>query len=535
MMLCGWALVQTVIDRGHGRGDATIALAIGPCFAVALALVLLFQQPGLMRYGQQVSSLRLGLGLAALLAVVSRLRWPWPVRRGVAALAFALLAAALALAVVTFWPGLVAQFLGDARRLLPGASARTVAEIQPLFELGGRFDPNRPWSIFSTPFYLALPACLALAWRAVRRAEPHASLALTWYLAMLVATVGQNRFGYYLAVALALPAGAACAAVVSFGRARGRAFAWAARLALLAALAPAALLAIRQARGHAGLPQGWHRALTWLRQASPEPFGDPGFYLRRYSVTEGFSLPEYTVMAWWDYGHWITRVARRVPLANPTQAGAENAAQFLLEGDPARALARLDESRARYVLVDDELLFRSAAADRLEGKFETLVQWAGERRERYYAAFEERGPGGEWRPVFLFFPAYFRSASVRLYLYRGAAAEPQDGQAVVVTFREQPVEGGLRREILDARPFPTHAEAAAHLASLGPGPHLIASRDPLKTCVPLEAFDGLRVVHETTDADIRPLGMPSVRVFERAVATGSPAGDGTPRSPADPR
>ncbi|GAI14766.1 unnamed protein product, partial [marine sediment metagenome] len=37
-----------------------------------------------------------------------------------------------------------------------------------------------------------------------------------------------------------------------------------------------------------------------------------------------YEYPEssYSVMSWWDYGHWITRIAHRIPISNPFQQGA---------------------------------------------------------------------------------------------------------------------------------------------------------------------------------------------------------------------
>ena len=114
----------------------------------------------------------------------------------------------------------------------------------------------------------------------------------------------------------------------------------------------------------------------------------------------------------------------------------------------------------------------------------------------------------------LFFPDYFETAVVRLYLYGGEAAEPEDTGPVVVSFREIPTAQGPRREVLDSRAFRTYPEATAYLAELGPGSHVIASRSPLRTCVPLQPLEGLHLVHEA-DSGLRPFGTPSVRVFER--------------------
>jgi len=55
------------------------------------------------------------------------------------------------------------------------------------------------------------------------------------------------------------------------------------------------------------------------------------------------------VQSWWDYGHWITTRAERIPNANPFQQNAGAAADYLLapsEAEAAEVLAsQSDEGR----------------------------------------------------------------------------------------------------------------------------------------------------------------------------------------------
>jgi len=46
-------------------------------------------------------------------------------------------------------------------------------------------------------------------------------------------------------------------------------------------------------------------------------------------------------MSWWDQGYWIIQTARRVPISNPTQNGADTAARFLTSTREDEALAQL--------------------------------------------------------------------------------------------------------------------------------------------------------------------------------------------------
>jgi len=65
-----------------------------------------------------------------------------------------------------------------------------------------------------------------------------------------------------------------------------------------------------------------------------------------------FEYPEgaYGVQSWWDYGHWITTRAERIPNANPFQQNAGEAADYLLapsEEASREVLARARARRAR--------------------------------------------------------------------------------------------------------------------------------------------------------------------------------------------
>ena len=83
-------------------------------------------------------------------------------------------------------------------------------------------------------------------------------------------------------------------------------------LAIAPNLVPAALTTTRAG----GMPDYWASAMAWLRSSTPEPFGSDAFYTARYGETN--PVASYTVMNWWDQGHWIVQAGRRGP-SNPTQ------------------------------------------------------------------------------------------------------------------------------------------------------------------------------------------------------------------------
>jgi len=76
----------------------------------------------------------------------------------------------------------------------------------------------------------------------------------------------------------------------------------------------------------------WRESLEWLETSTPDPGVD---YYRIYDK-ETFQYPpeSYGVMSWWDYGHMITYIAKRIPNANPFQsgvAGEYGAAAFFMD------------------------------------------------------------------------------------------------------------------------------------------------------------------------------------------------------------
>ncbi|MFQ6120068.1 MAG: hypothetical protein ACE5KE_09300 [Methanosarcinales archaeon] len=113
--------------------------------------------------------------------------------------------------------------------------------------------------------------------------------------------------------------------------------------------------------------------LTWLRENTPEPnldyyeIYDPPYKERKYQYPNG----TYGVMSWWDYGHWTEIIGRRIPNANPFQAGigggpdhAPGASTFFTENNETRANEILDKLGSKYVISDIEMAARLQLTNR---------------------------------------------------------------------------------------------------------------------------------------------------------------------------
>jgi dolichyl-diphosphooligosaccharide--protein glycosyltransferase len=496
-----WAIAQFVLNRARGLSSTPLASLLASMAAIALACVLLLQNPAMFRYRLQITALTALLALAAAIGLADRLR----VRTWMLLAACGVLAAAGAAAVgFGLWHPPI-EWLQDLARFSPKEIGRTVAEVQPLFSSSGSFSLLSPWNVFQAAFPLGLLGLIALCVRIFRRDDAGgAALVAVWTLFALAATLGQVRFAYYLAPMLAILSGFVCSSVLSWMRARGT-WRFDLTIVLLAAAVfyPSLRVSVAAVRADEGMPARWKRTLDWMRAATPEPFGDPGAYFRRYDPNH---LPraEYTVMSWWDHGYWILRGGRRVPVAIPTQDGAADAARFFTATSEADARALLDRLRSRFVVVDDTLAFeRTADRSAVQGKFEALALWAGRPLADFVETMWSRGADGRRVPVVVFHPDYYRSMAVRLSRFGTDAVVPDNSTWVVSYADVTRSEGVSEREITNAVRFARYEEAESYRRTLGGNRHLIAGLDPARTCVPLPATYIFEMAREESDAGAR--------------------------------
>ena len=271
--------------------------------------------------------------------------------------------------------------------------------------------------------------------------------------------------------------------------------------------APSVVIAYPMAQNNLGLGAGYRASLEWLRRNTPEPFGAGDYYYARYRPGDT-PRPAYTVMAWWDYGYEIIRLGRRVPVANPTQAGADIAGRFFTS---------LDEAEAVKVLDRDEHPATSSRTPRCRSCRAAGSCRASSRRWPRGPARTSPSSGrrssrkdakGGLGPLVLFHPDYYRTMAVRLYVYGGQAAVPNDSTYVITYAERRNADGTIGKEILESRRFKTYDGATAWLDRVGHTGRTIVGLDPKQTPVPIEPLTRFRLVHESPDAP------PAVRIFE---------------------
>jgi dolichyl-diphosphooligosaccharide--protein glycosyltransferase len=527
-ILGAW-LAATVLLARDVDDIARAATVSGAASVVALPLVGAFQDPAMHRYGSQLLALA-GLGAVAA-AMVGMIRLA--TRRNVSAKAAALIAMAAvsvigAIAAAMVAPALTRQVWVDLLRLSPNASRMGVLEARPLFLYGGEWNWMQPWLFFRTGFFIGVAAFVPFMVRVWRGRSAGDLLLLVYSAATFVATIGQNRFGYYLVTACAVLGGWLASEVLDWAgvphagnrqpaprtrlpMARDAAVIAVAGAMFAPNLAPRVLLAERVA----SYPDYWRDTMRWLHGNTPSPFPDAGpgdsHYHARYETPNAHTAA-YTVMSWWDQGYWIAQQARRVPVANPTQERAGVAGRFYSATDEGEALAILRAEGTRYVVSDYELPFRRTDQGTIMGRFQTIVDWTGAAHEPFYEVVYRRAKG-EWVPVWVFREPYYRSMAFRLSVLGGAANASTSGATVIILADRVDANGFRFREIVSEAAFDTF-DAARRAVDLAGGPAFIVGLDPWRSVFPLEPLRSLVEVHAARTADQKNDETPWVRVFQ---------------------
>ncbi len=436
-------------------------------------------------------------------------------------------------------PSLISSMVSKFGFFAPGAASRTIYEVVPFLFPGGDLSLSIAWQTFTTSFFLTFISLGILIYLVVKQGGAEKSLLVVWSLLVLGATLGQRRFAYYLAVNVALLTGYLSWLVLEFislrrpvpeplrktgkrkakpkksqksGRyptTRRLTMALGVIVIFFLVFYPNIKLAIPIAKQASFAPSdAWCSSLAWIRENTPEPFGTPEFYYQLYDPPapgESYEYPEsaYGIMAWWDYGHWITRIGHRIPICNPFQQGASQAAQFFTAQDEASANKIMDDLGARYVVVD----YATATS-----KFWAIATWA-EREPTEFQEFYYKPQNGKLMPVKFFYPEYYRSLSTRLYNFDGKAVIPDS--SLVISYQEKvSLEGKAFKQITSTKSFPSYEEATAYMSREGSANCVIVGTNPFVSPVPLAALEHYRLIHSSDSSTaVLAISQP-VKTFE---------------------
>jgi dolichyl-diphosphooligosaccharide--protein glycosyltransferase len=189
-------------------------------------------------------------------------------------------------------------------------------------------------------------------------------------------------------------------------------------------------------------------------------------YYGTYKNREDFDYQtgDYGVISWWDYGHWITTRAERIPNANPFQQGTTVASNFLLAQNETEANEALrqhdeDDARTQYAAVDWKMA-QVHAGRGYGGKFFAPPQFDDDSTQGDYYQPLIGGTGSENARNYVFYyrtQDYYNSTVVRLYEYHGSGVS---AQPVVLDWEISTVNGQSRRVPAD-QPIRTFSNMSA--------------------------------------------------------------------------
>lgn len=410
------------------------------------------------------------------------------------------------------------------------------SEMKSLFLPGGVFSLESAWGQFALALYLGLAGLAVLLYRAVRRGAPELIFTAVWSIVMMLAAFGLARLSAYFSVCLAVLTGYLAGVIIEAvyaGRRQaaarpskkkrkaspegrinaGRlALAVAGVVCILAMLVPGATMAAAQAKNpsHAP-PDEWMEALDWLKANSPEPFGDADYYYALYSdprAGKPYAYPAtaYSVITWCDYGYWLTRAGRRVPMSNPGGAKARSAGYFTAQ-DVKASSAMINKWRARYVIIDNRVANPN-------DKFYALAGLSGRQESDFYELCWQQKEG-RYAPLLVFYPEYYRTMVARLYNFDAKAVTP--ASTMVMSWQERQMPDGRKfKEITGLKSFRSYAEAGAFIEGQKQGDYRIIGFDPLVSPVPLEFLSAYQIVYRSKE--MAGVGsatqLPAIKIFE---------------------
>ncbi|MFD1515531.1 oligosaccharyl transferase, archaeosortase A system-associated [Halomarina rubra] len=481
-------LVHTVVVFLKGRSPEHVAVA-GVVMSVVAGLLSVVKVSEFALSASNFSLLQplAFFGLAAVLAAFaalaravegrsdSRLTFP-----GVIVGAFAAIALVAWLAVPDTFSFFVDQFL-RIYGLDADAAVRTVNEAQPV-PLGeaGQFFAER----YRFTFFIAGVGAVVLLAKYLLDDEPRGEslLLVTWFVLMILATLTQNRFDYYLAVPIATLTAFVVGYVVDLvglSATEGVSDLDAAQVmtvfvVVLVVVAPfiaftgpvlsdPGAVTVQSSQSadfnSPGEVTSWDSSLEWLANSTPTEgqYGSsnadnaPMEYYGQFAQTEDFEYPDgaYGVMSWWDYGHFITVEGERIPNANPFQQSASTAANFLLSTNESEATDFVDDEAegTRYVMIDWKLADPRSSKYTAPTAFDNLgvnaypSQANGGQNVLIENAIYTENPFTGQPQIYRYVRTqqHYDSMRTRLYQFHGSAVSPRgpNGEVLVLDWQNR--------------------------------------------------------------------------------------------------
>ncbi|MDK2831292.1 MAG: dolichyl-phosphooligosaccharide-protein glycotransferase, partial [Methanolobus sp.] len=438
-----YVAVQHIVDHMHGRSPEYLSIGTEIIFAIALVVVLITPQLG--GYGKSLPTIGLITGLVAfpVLTGISLYFRERKYKRFYYPLTIAGLFIVTIILAKIISPSAYSLVTRISSFFTTSGGALTIAEASPLLSSGGQFSLQPLWYNFGTLGYISFFALAILIYKAfTQKNTPDKSFLMVWTLMIIWAMLQQNRFAYYYSVNAAILSAWIGIEILNIAgwkdiasSIRSKTFnaknikamhILSAIFIILIMVYPSYSLAMQQSQGTGGPNGYWIEATQWLRYDTPDPGLDYYENYQKPATGESYNYPDtaYGVMSWWDYGHWIEVIGRRIPNANPFQQGVggrrnsleeENqpgASTFFTASSEEEATAVLEainpdpnKAGARYIVSDVEMA---------TGKFYAMAAWTLDTADYYV---QVQTTNSEYVTV----PGkrYFNSMEARLHIFDG--------------------------------------------------------------------------------------------------------------------
>jgi dolichyl-diphosphooligosaccharide--protein glycosyltransferase len=244
----------------------------------------------------------------------------------------------------------------------------------------------------------------------------------------------------------------------------------------------------------------WKESMDWMANNTPET--GVNYFTIYNEKTFKYPAGSYGVMSWWDYGHLITYIAKRIPNANPFQQGVApgGAAAFFMSTDEEKANAILDRIGTRYIVTDIEMD---------TGKFWAMATWdnATAAIDPYQMTLlvSNKDNPNSYDPVRLNKQEYYLTTISRLHNFDGSIGTPST--ALYVEYADPTVTQISYPVIISAGSVnATDAKLSAEQYNIkaSPGHHAVvlnreASADIVRPIDTVPALRHYRLVHESPD------------------------------------
>ena len=541
-IIFAYLVIQFIVDHLRHKSSDYLCIVGTPLFLVAFLMLLPVLGKSSLDTVYRVA-MPVVIVVPIVLSIISRLMAGRALKPFYYPLTLLGLAGIGLVALHAIDPGLFKYMIGQFSIFAPGGAMLTVLEVQPLLFPGGEFTLRIAWANFTTSFFISFISFAMLIYLVIKEKSADKTLFLVWSIIMLMAVLGQRRFGYYYAINAALLTGyfswkmldiaglskllakskEVVEAVKKFKKrekktrekAKQKTFmqprgAWVRVIVVGIVIFFLVFLPnILQAKAFGSMPnaimnEDWYTSCLWLKDNSPEPFDDPDFYYELYPPRDEFEYPEtaYGVMSWWDYGYFIMYISHRIPNSNPGQARAREAGQFFTAQNESSVQEIVDryDLRTKYVVIDYAMA--------TPAKFYAMAEWAGSNVSEFYEIYYLQTED-DWQMMYLFYPAYYQSTVVRLYNFDGEAVVPTE--SIVISYEERVTSEGERyKEITSGQYFSSYEEAQAYVASQTSGNYKIVGDKPFSSIVPLEELSSYERVYSSGDTTSRT----TVKIFE---------------------